>query len=199
MHPAPARIDAPPRVSSQVSWNPAVPPPPVAGATVGNGVAEGVRVGDGRESVLGVADLLGFADVLGVADELLVTDELRVADELALGFAVAVAAVLGEIVGDAEALVPGVSFGSVAAGVDPEHATTNAEATMVMLAKPTAVSLAPSPGPAVVRRIFMGLLMPAADDEPFPGAQHDRHRRQTRPGPVPARGEPVAPGKHPRR
>jgi hypothetical protein len=160
MHPAPARIDAPPRVSSQLSWNPAVPPPPVAGATAGNGVAEGVRVGDGRECVLGVGD------ELGVADELREVDELRVADELALGVAVALVAEVEEMAGDAEALVPGVNFGSVAEGVEAAQATTNAEITMVMLAKPTAVSLAPSPGPAVVRRIFMGLLMPAADDGP---------------------------------
>jgi hypothetical protein len=126
-----------------------VPPPPVAGATVGNGVAEGVRVGDGRESALRVAD--GLA--LGVADGL----ARGGADELARG--VAVALCVGEVVGEADARAPGDRLGSVAEGVDPEHATINAETATVMVAKPAAVSLAPSPGPAVVRRIFMGLLM----------------------------------------
>ena len=126
-----------------------MPPPPVAGATVGNGVAEGVRVGDGRESALRVAD--GLA--LGVADGL----ARGGADELARG--VAVALCVGEVVGEADARAPGDRLGSVAEGVDPEHATINAETATVMVAKPAAVSLAPSPGPAVVRRIFMGLLM----------------------------------------
>jgi hypothetical protein len=134
-----------------------VPPPPVAGATVGNGVAEGVRVGDGRESALRVADglALGVADGLarGVADGL----ARGGADELARG--VAVALCVGEVVGEADARAPGDRLGSVAEGVDPEHATINAETATVMVAKPAAVSLAPSPGPAVVRRIFMGLLM----------------------------------------
>jgi hypothetical protein len=33
---------APPSTASQASWNPAVPPPPVTGATVGMGLGEGL-------------------------------------------------------------------------------------------------------------------------------------------------------------
>ncbi len=68
------------------------------------------------------------------------------------------------MLGDAEVVTPGDNFGSVACG-DPVQATTDAEATMA--AKPTAVSLALNPVPAVVVRIFMGLLIPAADGGPF--------------------------------
>ncbi len=68
------------------------------------------------------------------------------------------------MLGDAEVVTPGDNFGGVAGG-DPVQATTDAEATMV--AKPTAVSLALNPLPAVVVRIFMGLLIPAADGRPF--------------------------------
>lgn len=48
MLPAPARIAAPPTPRSRVSWNPAVPPPPVAGAAVGKGLADRLGVGEGE-------------------------------------------------------------------------------------------------------------------------------------------------------
>lgn len=118
-----------------------MPPPPVAGAAVGKGPAEGVRVADGRAPALRVADGLTFG-VLTVA----------------VG--------LGEMLGDAEVATPGDNFGG--AGGDPVQATADAEATMV--AKPTAVSLALNPVPAVVVCIFMGLLKPAADGGPFRAA-----------------------------
>ncbi len=116
-----------------------MPPPPVAGAAVGDGPAEGVRVADGRAPAL------------------------RVADGLTLGV-LTVAVLLGEMLGDAEVVTPGDNFGGVACG-DPVQATTDAEATMV--AKPTAASLALNPVPPVVVRILMGLLIPAADGGPF--------------------------------
>jgi hypothetical protein len=72
MLPAPARIASAPRPKSGASWNPAVPPPPVAGAAVGNGLADRLGVADGR----GVAEWCGVADGRGVAD--------RLADGLAL-------------------------------------------------------------------------------------------------------------------
>lgn len=115
-----------------------MPPPPVAGAAVGNGPAEGVRVTDGRAPAL------------------------RVADGLTLGV-LTVAVGLGKMLGDAEVATPGDNFGG--AGGDPVQATADAEATRV--AKPTAVSLALNPVPAVVVRIFMELLKPAADGGPF--------------------------------
>src|ERR1039457_2671978 len=55
MLPAPARIAAPPRPKSRASRNPAVPPPPVAGAAVGTGLADGLGVADGDADRLGGA------------------------------------------------------------------------------------------------------------------------------------------------
>jgi hypothetical protein len=129
-----------------------VPPPPVAGATVGNEVAEGVGVADGL--ALGVAEGVADALALGVAE--------RLTEVLALG----VAEGLAEAVNDAEA-VPGDSFGSVALGADPEHAATDTEATIGTAAQPTTVSLAPNPVRAVVVRIFIGSLRRLADGGAF--------------------------------
>ena len=42
--PSPARTDAPPMPNSRPSWRPAVPPPPVSGAAVGNCVTVAVAV-----------------------------------------------------------------------------------------------------------------------------------------------------------
>jgi hypothetical protein len=137
MHPAPARIDIPPRPNSQASWNPAVPPPPVAGAAAGNWLADRVGVADGRAVALGVAD--GRAVALGVADGRAVA--LGVADGLPLGV-VAAAVRPGDVVGEAGLVAPGDSFGSVAVGGDPAQATTEAGATMASAAKPAARSLA---------------------------------------------------------
>jgi hypothetical protein len=51
------------------SWNPAVPPAPVAGAAVGNGRADERRVGDGRAVALGVvARAVRLAEAAGTAD-----------------------------------------------------------------------------------------------------------------------------------
>src|ERR1035441_1540857 len=101
MLPAPARIAAPPRPKSRASWNPAVPPPPVVGAAVGSGLADG----------LGVAD--GDADRLGVADGL----------TLALGV-VTLAVPLGRIVGVAEPVPAGENVVGVAEGEDAVQAET---------------------------------------------------------------------------
>ena len=132
MLPAPARIAAPPRPKSRASWNPAVPPPPVAGAAVGSGLADG----------LGVAD--GVADRLGVADGL----------TLALGV-VTLAVPLGKC-GVAEPVPAGENVVGVAEGEDAVQAETDAEASMAKVAQPTPVNLALSPVPMMVVRIFMG-------------------------------------------
>ena len=118
----------------------------MAGAAVGNEPAEGVCVADGLAVALGVADGL----TLGV---------------------LTVAVGLGEMLGDAEVVTPGDNFGSVTCG-DSVQATTDAEATMA--AKPTAVSLALNPVPAVVVRIFMGLLIPAPADGRSPRKRQRR-------------------------
>jgi hypothetical protein len=127
MLPAPARIAATPSPKSRASWNPAVPPPPVGGAAVRNGLAAGLRVADGLAEGLAVA-------VGGLT----------------------LAVPLGRILGVAEALLPGENVVGVAEGEDAEQAETDAEASMVNAAQLAAVNLALSPAPTVVVRIFMG-------------------------------------------
>src|SRR5215469_6393875 len=63
MLPTPTSIAIPPRPRSTVSWNPAVPPPPVGGAAFGIGLVVG---GDGDEFPSRVVE--GLAD--GPGDEL---------------------------------------------------------------------------------------------------------------------------------
>ncbi len=172
MLPAPARIAAPPRPKSRVSWNPAVPPPPVAGAAVGNVVADWLEVADG----LGVADWLEVADGLGVADGL----------ALALGV-VALAVPLGRMVGVAEPDTPGENEVGVGEGEDAVQAETDAEATMAKVTQQAAVNLALRPVPMVVVRIVMG--PPYASGRcrtrfPCPGI-----RREIAAGPVTARAD----------
>jgi hypothetical protein len=112
MLPAPARIAAMPNPKSRECWNPAVPPPPVAGAAVGNGlaVAEGLGVGLGD----GVA--VGLTLGLGVVP-------------------------LGRVVGVGEPVAPGEMGGGDAPGED-EQPETVAEASMAKVAPPATASLA---------------------------------------------------------
>jgi hypothetical protein len=142
MLPAPASIAAPPSPKSRGSWNPAVPPPPVGGAAVGNGLADRLRVADGDGDGLRVADGLCVAD--GDAGGL----------ALALGV-VTRAEPLGEAAGVAEALTAGEDVGSAAEGEDVVQAETAAEVSMVKVPQPMAVNLAPSLVPAVLVRTFM--------------------------------------------
>ena len=118
-----------------------MPPPPVGGAAVGNGLGDGLGVADGDAGRLGVAD--GDAGRLGVAEGL----------ALALGV-VTPAVPPGWIVGVAEPVTPGENVVGVAAGEDPVQAETDAEARTVKVAQPAA-SLALSPVPAIAR-ILMG-------------------------------------------
>jgi hypothetical protein len=147
MLPAPASIAAAPSPKSRASWNPAVPPPPVAGAAVGNGLAD--RLGDadrpGDADGRGDADRLGDAEGRGDAEGL----------PLALGV-VALALPLGRLVGVAEPVAPGENVAGVAEGEDPVQAETDADASMVKAAQPTVVSLALNPVPAMIARTFMG-------------------------------------------
>ena len=143
-----------------------MPPPPVAGAAAGNELAEDLGVADGLAEWL--------AGALGVADGL--------AEALVRALGVVTAAVrLSEIVGDADAVAPGENFGSVAEGVDPAQAATDAEASMVTVAHPAAVSLAPNPVPAVVVRIFMGPPQTSGRSRTvFRSPHQDRHRKGNR-------------------
>jgi hypothetical protein len=113
-----------------------VPPPPVGGAAVGNGLAGGLGVADGVALALGVAD--GVAGVLA----------------LALGV-VTLAVPLDKAVGVAETLPAGENLAGAAEGGDAVQAETAAEASMVKVPQPMAVNLALSPVPAVVVRTFM--------------------------------------------
>jgi hypothetical protein len=138
MLPAPASIAAAPSPKSRASWNPAVPPPPVAGAAVGNGLAD--RLGD--------ADRPGDADGRGDAD--------RLGDAEGRGDAEGLPLALGRLVGVAEPVAPGENVAGVAEGEDPVQAETDADASMVKAAQPTVVSLALNPVPAMIARTFMG-------------------------------------------
>ncbi len=136
-----------------------MPPPPVAGAAVGTGLADRLGVAD-RDAGLGVADFdpagLGVADFdpagLGVA---------WLAEDWAFGLALVVGVVppvarVGRPVGVAEPVPPGENVAGVAEGEDPEQAETDAEANMVTVAQPATVNLALSPFPRIVVRILIG-------------------------------------------
>jgi hypothetical protein len=137
---APARIAMAPRASSRVSWKPAVPPPPVTGAAVGNGLGDGLAVGLGDGVGEGVGDVR-VRDGLG--------DGLGEAEALALGEA------LGESVGVAEVPTAGEDVGSAPEDVDDVQAVMVTEARMVKMPQPRAASLTRSPVPAGVVRSFM--------------------------------------------
>ncbi len=159
-----------------MSWNPAVPPPPVAGAAVRNGLADGLCVADGDADGLGVADGLaeGLTLVLGV---------------------VAPAVPLGRIVIVAEPVTAGENGVGVGEGEDVVQAETDAETSMVTVAQPTTVNLALSPLPMMVVRIFMG--PPHASGRwrtRFPVPASEEKPRPARSLPAPAEGRsPEAP------
>jgi hypothetical protein len=146
----------PPRLNSSVSWNPAVPPPPVAGAAVGKGLGDGLGVGEAEW--LCVADGLAEGVSVGLAEGL----------ELAVPLAVAVAvAVAGPVlVGEP----PGEMDGGVAEGELPEHAETDMEASTVTVAQAMALNLPLSRVPVMVERILMGPPHASADARPVPGS-----------------------------
>jgi hypothetical protein len=124
-----------------------VPPPPVAGAAVGNGLADLLGVADDDAEWLGVSE--GDADRLGVSDEL--------AEELALVLGeVAPVVPLGLVLGVADPVSAGKNGVGVAEGEDVVQAETDAEASMVKVAQLTAVSLALSPVLMMIVRTFMG-------------------------------------------
>ena len=84
----PAAMAVPPSTASPASWNPAVPPPPVTGATVGNGVVNtGLGDGLGEGSGLGLfeSDGLGEADGLALAEALGLDETLTDAEPVTAG------------------------------------------------------------------------------------------------------------------
>jgi hypothetical protein len=139
MLPAPASIAAIPMARSNGSWNPAVPPPPVGGAAVGNGLGLGLDVGDGLGLAVGLGVGLGVALGDGLGD----VDGERLGEPLA------------ELLGVAVALVPGDDVvGSAPGGALPEQAETAMEASMARMPQLTAVNLVRSPVPEVAARPF---------------------------------------------
>ena len=164
MPPAPARIASTPRQNSRTSWNPAVPPPPVPGAALGNKLAD--ELGDGDGLGLGVATLgvaargvlvlglvvlgvlvLGVV-VLGVLVLGLVVFGLVVFGLVVFGLVVFGVAVLGvvvlgvrpaEIAGVAGPVPPGENAVGVVDGEPDVQADTDAGASMAKAAQPRTV------------------------------------------------------------
>jgi hypothetical protein len=145
MLPAPTTIAAPPRPTRKVSWNPAVPPPPVSGAALGKVLAGGLG-GGVCEWVAGDGEWVGVG--VSLAEEVV----------FGVGVPVAVIVTVGEPVGVAVLVPvgdpPGDSDGGVAEGVPLVQAATDADASTVTVAQPIALNLAPSGFPAIVGRIF---------------------------------------------
>ena len=120
-----------------MSWNPAVPPPPVAGAAAGIGLGEWLA-----GAALGVTDAAaaeGLALVLGVVEAFV------------LGVALA-----EPLAGVAEPVTAGENGVGVGEGEDPEQAESDADATMAKVAQQAAVNLGLRPVPMMVVRTVTG-------------------------------------------
>ena len=135
MLPAPPSTAAPPRARSRPSWNPAEPPPPVAGAAVGNGLADGLGVTVGVGVGVGVADPLG--DGLGLALAEWLSVPLGEADAVGVG------------------VLAGENEDEAAEGVPAEQAETATEVSMVKVLQPMTANLALCLVAAPVVRTFM--------------------------------------------
>src|SRR5215469_16175722 len=140
MLPAPASIATAPSPRSTVSWNPAVPPPPVGGAAFGIGLVVG---GDGDKFpsrvVEGLADGPGDGLCERVAPGLgVVLPGLGVVLP-GLGVVVPAVPLEEETAGLAEVLLVGDDVGgSAAEGEDVVQADTTAQANMAAMPQPTA-------------------------------------------------------------
>ena len=137
-----------------------MPPPPVAGATLGIGLgfALGVAVGPGVAVGLGVAVRLGVTD----------------------GLLPGLGVVLDEAVAVAEALAEDDDVGSSAEGEDDVvQAETVAEASMIKMPQPRAVSLALSPARAAVARTFMNPPHASGKWRPCSGESTESHKVKT--------------------
>jgi hypothetical protein len=130
-----------PMTRSEACWNPAVPPPPVAGAAVGAGLAVGLGLAEGDG--LGVVEGEGLGVVEGEGLE------------LGLGL------VLGELLAELDPLADepveddDEGVGSAPEDGVPEHAAMAREASRVTMPQPTAASLVLDPVPVTVLRTFM--------------------------------------------
>jgi hypothetical protein len=134
-----------PMTRSEACWNPAVPPPPVAGAAVGAGLAVGLGLAEGDG--LGVVEREGLVVGLGLG--------------LGLGLELGLGLVLGEVLAELGPLADepveddDEGVGSAPEVGVPEHAAMAREASRVTMPQPTAASLVLDPVPATVLRTFM--------------------------------------------
>lgn len=128
-----------------------MPPPPVAGAAVGNGLAEGLGVGDAEGLGVGDAEGLGVAD--GDSGGVAVAD----AEAGTLAPAEPVAVPLAETAGVGEPGLAGENevAGAPADGVEPEQPETAAEKRTAMMLHPMRASRALSPARAMAVRSIM--------------------------------------------
>ena len=131
MPPAPAKIASTPRQSSRTCWNPAVPPPPVPGASGGNELGD--WLGGGGLADCGLADC-GLGGGLGLDVVLLGVGVLGALLEL-----VELGVPLAGIVGVAGLVPPGENEGGVVGGEPDEQADTYAVASTAKAAQPRTV------------------------------------------------------------
>jgi hypothetical protein len=155
-----------------VSWNPAVPPPPAAGAPLGIGAGEEVGVADGagagvENSVEGLTDGLGLEVVPGVVVAVAVAVAVVPLPGLVVG-APPLTVPLGEVVTPIEPDTVTEGMVGVEVELPPEHAEIAVEARMV--SAPAPISLALSVIPAMVVRSFIGPSSAAICDGLFPGS-----------------------------
>ena len=176
MVPAPARIAAAPRTNSRPSCKPAVPPPPVTGAPVGN-----EELGDGDGLGLGLGLALELGDGLVEAD----VDELAevLAEVLAVALVLALVEEVEVDVDETVALTEPPDGVNTDDGVEPdEQAETPAAPRRTKPPQPRAVSLPLRAGSAIAARTFIEPPSCGA----FPSSRPQKPAREGK------RGRPVA-------
>ena len=155
----------PPSTARVASWNPAVPPPPVTGASVGFGLGDAA----GDELWVGEALLLADSDVLA--------EVLSLAGELAEVLSEEDAGEWGAVGERTDGEVDG--GGEVPPGVQAESAT---QASTVVRAQPTAVSLTRCAVHGMAVRAFIGPPhTPGNDHFPVAGRETGAGRENVRP------------------
>ena len=138
-----------------MSWTPAVPPPPVEGAAVGNALADRLGVGDADAvGVFAVAVAVAVGGVFAVA--VAVGDVVEPAEGLAVVVGGTLAGLLlGTAVTEADPVTDGVKIAGVVVDEPPEQAESTTQARMTETPQATAVSRPLSTVPARVARTFM--------------------------------------------
>jgi hypothetical protein len=161
MLPKPATMAAPPSTASPPSSNPAVPPPPVIGAPVGNGLGEGLGDGLATGEALGLADDDELAEL--DAEGLVLEEALDEAPSLTVLVAVLVAVLLAVT----EPLAEGDRIVTVPEGLLLDVQAESAIQASTVARPPVAVSLTRCAVHAMAMRAFIG--PPVSRQSPFPG------------------------------